>query len=693
MSFSDTNRSRRIYSVIASPNRLEILRILNTKGPLSYSELKTYAGFKSKKESGKFAYHLRKLVKQMLVSLNRAERKYQITNLGRLILNLTRQIEEQSLLEGGKIYVRSSKQSMEEFSSDKILRSLVREAGMPLEEAQKVTNETEARLQKFQTAYLTGPLIRELVNSILIEHGYEEYRHKLTRLGMPVSDVTELFSSVSRASSGVDTLLAKTSEAVFSEYLILTQLPRDVSDAHIGGDLHISNTGSWGLKPDVLFADLDALLSDGISLGGKMISVPRIPPPKTPNDGIAAFVTLSSLLTRETNDELCFFNFIDFIDKLIPNSTIDAIETLCRSLFLESGTYTNTAGKPLISIFLTSDHTDKKRTQIIIQGILNAYRYYESLTPLPVFKLILGFDRQDYSKEVISSLLKLVNSGTPIAITCNNKVERAFSGLTRQTTHGVSLHGLAMLSGLSVNLPRLAYESGTDDTYFKAKLALILQLALSALTTRKKLIAESVKNGLLPTLAANSSIVSTNNIPLIINLVGLEEALTTLLGDKTTSNARLELAEKVLSTAIKIATEKPNNPEERAYIAMVKDDGSARLASLDVEKYGRTKVNLHGAEAYSDVPTSKGSDLDPKMIELVSKYSSIINAGGVVLVELSQDLTVESLTALIDKAMKLKEFIKLERRTVVCRNCGKRLPMETTKCTACKSTLLAGDSA
>ncbi|MEE9134332.1 MAG: hypothetical protein V3U25_00530, partial [Nitrososphaerales archaeon] len=218
-------------------------------------------------------------------------------------------------------------------------------------------------------------------------------------------------------------------------------------------------------------------------------------------------------------------------------------------------------------------------------------------------------------------------------------------------------------------------------------------LALSALTTRKKLIADSVKNDLLPTLAANSSIVSTNNMPLIINLVGLEEALTTLLGDKTTSNARLELAERVLSTAIKVATEKPNNPEERAYIAMVKDDGSARLASLDVEKYGRSKVNLHGVAGYSDVPTSKGTDLDTKVIELLSKYSSIINAGGVALIEISQDFTVESLTAIIDETMKLKEFIKLERLTVVCRNCGKRLPIETTKCTACKSTLLAGDVA
>ena len=58
---STSKRVRMIFSVMASPNRIDILRILNSKGPLTYSELKSLAGFKSKKESGKFAYHLRKL--------------------------------------------------------------------------------------------------------------------------------------------------------------------------------------------------------------------------------------------------------------------------------------------------------------------------------------------------------------------------------------------------------------------------------------------------------------------------------------------------------------------------------------------------------------------------------------------------------------------------------------------------------
>jgi len=104
---STSKRVRMIFSVMASPNRIDILRILNSKGPLTYSELKSLAGFKSKKESGKFAYHLRKLLRQSLVALNKSERRYTITNLGKLVLSLARQIEERSIIESGKMYVRN----------------------------------------------------------------------------------------------------------------------------------------------------------------------------------------------------------------------------------------------------------------------------------------------------------------------------------------------------------------------------------------------------------------------------------------------------------------------------------------------------------------------------------------------------------------------------------------------------------
>jgi len=281
---STSKRVRMIFSVMASPNRIDILRILNSKGPLTYSELKSLAGFKSKKESGKFAYHLRKLLRQSLVALNKSERRYTITNLGKLVLSLAKQIEERSIIESGKMYVRTSHESIEEFNSQKIIQSLVREGSLPLELAQKITEEVENRIYKYQTTYLTGSLIREMVNSVLLEHGHEEYRNKLARLGLPVYDIQDMLTNVTSVNHGTTGLLFKTGQSVFAEHLLTNTLPKDVADSHLSGDLHITNPGTWTLVPDTIFVNIKELLDDGIDLGGKHLEVSRIPSIKILDD-------------------------------------------------------------------------------------------------------------------------------------------------------------------------------------------------------------------------------------------------------------------------------------------------------------------------------------------------------------------------------------------------------------------------
>ncbi|MEP6576740.1 MAG: ATP cone domain-containing protein, partial [Nitrososphaerota archaeon] len=330
-----SRRVRMIFSVMASPNRIDILRILNSKGPLTYSELKSLAGFKSKKESGKFAYHLRKLLRQSLVALNKAERRYTITNLGKLVLSLARQIEERSIIESGKMYVRTSKHSIEEFNSNRIIQSLVREANMPLEQAHKITEEVENKVYKFQTAYLTSSLIRETVNSVLIEHGFEEYRTKLARLGLPTSDVVELFNGSFNGRNEIDSILSEASLAVFSENLLFNILPKDITDMHLAGELNISNSGLWGLIPDTIFYDSKDLVENGLDSKGKYLNVSRILPIKKLEDLTTIFPRMVSLLSREAYGEVVFDNLIGSIFNKAQYNTKD-VESLFTATLLAS---------------------------------------------------------------------------------------------------------------------------------------------------------------------------------------------------------------------------------------------------------------------------------------------------------------------------------------------------------------------
>ncbi|MFC1755644.1 anaerobic ribonucleoside-triphosphate reductase, partial [Thermoproteota archaeon] len=448
-----SRKVRTIYSVIASSNRLEILRILNTKGPLSYSELKTLAGFKSKKESGKFAYHLRKLVRQMLITLNRQERKYTVTSLGRLVLNVTRQIEEQSVVESGKLYVRTSRQTMEEFNSDKILQSLVKEAGMPVELAQRITSETEARLYKFQTIYLTAPLIREMVNALLVEHGLEEYRHKLTRLGLPIYDISELVNNTGFGDGDVGSVLSMTASAVFSEYLMLSQLPRDVTDAHLAGEIHITNGGSWGLMPDTIFYDLEALRNNGIDLKGKLTIVPRIEPPKKLNEALNILVNLIALLSKEVSAEISLENFTSYLAEFSQEKTKQELKESIKGAFMLIPSITSGRhGNPIVSLQIGKDGNSSKYDEALIKRVLeatlSAYEEYVNSVSEPTISLVFTVD-SNIDSDIRSMLTAVIFSGGRIGISNQLKSAVAYSGLRRDGMKRFPADNVKVLHALS----------------------------------------------------------------------------------------------------------------------------------------------------------------------------------------------------------------------------------------------------
>ncbi|MEM3054731.1 MAG: ArsR family transcriptional regulator, partial [Candidatus Bathyarchaeia archaeon] len=193
-------RGIRVLKAVSSSVRLHILNLLFDKGPLSYTELMNLLKMSPSRDAGRFAYHLKFLLKADLVEADVESKKYSLTELGKMVIDIAEEIEKKSF-KTQKVLVRTSRYKLEEFDANKIAESLIREAGMPTELAQKIAKETEKRLLRAKTKYLTAPLIREVVNAMLIEKGLEDYRHKLTRLGLPVHDVSSLLAK-SKTSQG-----------------------------------------------------------------------------------------------------------------------------------------------------------------------------------------------------------------------------------------------------------------------------------------------------------------------------------------------------------------------------------------------------------------------------------------------------------------------------------------------------------
>ena len=676
---STSKRVRMIFSVMASPNRIDILRILNSKGPLTYSELKSLAGFKSKKESGKFAYHLRKLLRQSLVALNKSERRYTITNLGKLVLSLARQIEERSIIESGKMYVRTSHESIEEFTSHKIIQSLVREGSLPLELAQKITEEVENRIYKYQITYLTGSLIRELVNSVLLEHGHEEYRNKLARLGLPVYDVQEMISNLDHLNNGAEGLLFNAGQTIFSEHLLTNLLPKDVADSHLSGDLYITNPGVWSMIPDTIFVNVKELIEDGIVLGGKYLDVSRIPASKQLDKITSSLSITISLLSKEASQEIVLDGLVQLFSK--HSKSLPELEQKLTNAFATASTtsrYNKISTNVSIRLQLGSDTK-------LVNSIINAYKNYTKITPIPKIGLIIDHDKGKIT-DVSQSVSEIISLGGKVMFA---QGQTSSYGVTNGSTKSAGSLSI-ILQSVSINLPRLAFESNKDETYFRARLALLMKPALSSMALRKKSISDLTRRGLNPILAKNTQYMQRSSVSLVVNLVGLKEAVFNILGFHDNKQGR-GILHKVIETAVDVGNKKGKELGDSVAICMTETEGSHHFATLDGEKYGKNSaLSSMESDSYSEgvvINASEIGDYSDKNVRIseCNKFSKLLNGGLLVTLKIDKGTKVDEIKKSIDKLSTLTPSFKPVMEVSICGECGfKDEPFED-KCPKCKS--------
>jgi len=677
---------------MASPNRIDILRILYSKGPLTYSELKSLAGFKSKKESGKFAYHLRKLLRQSLVSLNKAERRYTITNLGKLVLSLARQIEERSIIESGKLYVRTTKPSIEEFDSNKIIQSLVREANMPLELAHKITEEVENKIYKLQTSYLTSSLIREMTNSILIEHGHDDYRNKLARLGLPPSDMVSLIHETSTRNMEIPDLVVKTSQSIFTEYLLNSSLPKDIVDMHLTGEINIGKSGFWNIIPDAMFININSILDIFEDIKGRYLSVSRILRSNTLQTPESVISIIFSLLSREASREIVIEGFLDFLQKKNEIGQVGK-DNIANIFFLTSTISSYGSFSPNITISINLSKYDA----LIVNSLLEGYEKYITLTPIPTIALSIVYDNLTYLDPFIDKLLLLSKVGGIISFS-KHKV-RARYGLSK-SEEMPNTSTVVMLQSLSINLPRIAYQSNKDETYFRARLAILLKPLLSIITQRFLSVSDLIQKGTIPIISQTTSNLKLGKIEAMVNLVGIQESVYEILGYTPEKNGD-NVIKKVIQTAIDIINEKNKINQENAEIriTMLKDDSAFRFKDLDIEKYGKSLTINNGENLiYSqgliidgEKIISNSIDLDP-IIEYYSSLEGLLKGG------VSIDLDITNISDIGDIKKVLKSFVNLPffylaQNFSICNICGERFFISDLKiCEKCESCKISSIS-
>jgi anaerobic ribonucleoside-triphosphate reductase len=261
----------------------------------------------------------------------------------------------QTTLEGVKLRfpkVRTSDGHMLEWDKEAIVKQLLRETKLSEEFygsssidedlAREIAKEAAKRIRVMGISQLSGALVREIVNQILLDEYHEqEWRNVCTRVGTPVYDahlidIGEGFEAQENANlqENAETSHKKKADKICKEqYLLL--LPPKYADAHLSGDLHIHDLEYFGTRGFCQDWDLRYFFYYGLMPDGSGTKASVAGPAKKPEVAILHAVKILGSAQTNFAGGQGFFNFLTFIAPYLEGLSYDEIEQLMQMFVYE----------------------------------------------------------------------------------------------------------------------------------------------------------------------------------------------------------------------------------------------------------------------------------------------------------------------------------------------------------------------
>ncbi|MDH7564306.1 MAG: anaerobic ribonucleoside-triphosphate reductase [Candidatus Bathyarchaeota archaeon] len=723
VSVSHKLRGVRILKAVSSPTRLQILSLLFDKSALSYSELMSLLRMSPSKDAGRFAYHLRFLLKADLVEVDADSKKYCLTDLGKMVVDVADRIEKRAYKPRGML-IRTSRSTLEEFDVNRIADSLIRETRMPADLAQKVAKEAEKQILKSRTKYVTAPLIREIVNTILIDKGLEDYRHRLTRLGLPVHDVFALIEGKSKTFEGAESIRDAAGDTVLREYILLNVLPRDIADAHLSGSLHLDRLDSWITKPTEVVHDIRFFLQNGLHLE-KTASFGFSPlPPRNFEEALAIVLNVILHSVREVNSTQTLEYFNVFLSPFIRAPDSAKIEeslrfflfSVCQhadvSFGLELVVPEFLASKPAVGFAEKARYQYRDflaEAQLLASVLFKVVKEQSVLTPLRKVKLTVKVRSDIFVDEKARQLFLEAHSlalgyGNVFFADVSEKDNacRVFS--PSGCWYNDDLNGdwetdtlrVGCLGHVTVNLPRIVYEAEKDKAKFFSVLKERLNMASRALEIKYRALRNFGK-GLLPFLlqrANGDEYFRLDASSLLVSFAGFENAAEAFSDSKFEEEKSAAFEKEVVDEVTAFLQKSGKRVRRLSPVVLPDFEASRRLVQADIERYGVGKIRFSGTRDKPFYPTFarltyREGKLEPKPLSNARRSSWLHEGANLTVVELGEaEIKPDSLILLSKQLMSEYgiRFFTYNRKLTFCSSCGRSSFGQLHKCPLCGAT-------
>ncbi|PKL63699.1 MAG: anaerobic ribonucleoside-triphosphate reductase [Methanomicrobiales archaeon HGW-Methanomicrobiales-3] len=247
--------------------------------------------------------------------------------------------------------VRTTDGHIIDWDRGRIVRQIVEETklvetfygykGASEETAQEIALDVENRIKDMGLKSLSGPLIREIVNITLLEKGMVQYRNVSTRVGTPVFDahlidVGRGFEAHDNANlqENAETSHKKKADKISKEQYLL-QLPPDLADHHLCGEMHIHDLEYFGTRPFCQDWDLRYFFYYGLMPDGNGTKASVAGPAKRAE--VAILHAVKALGSAQTNfaGGQGYYNFLTFLAPFMEGMPYEEIKQMIQMFVYE----------------------------------------------------------------------------------------------------------------------------------------------------------------------------------------------------------------------------------------------------------------------------------------------------------------------------------------------------------------------
>ncbi|MEM7821489.1 MAG: ribonucleoside triphosphate reductase [Candidatus Aenigmatarchaeota archaeon] len=408
---------------------------------------------------------------------------------------------------------------------------------------------------------------------------------------------------------------------VISKYILTRIYPKEISKAHVEGDIHIHNL-YMGIVPYCMGWDLSYILLRGLSgIGGRLSTRP----PKHLNVALHQLVNFVGIIQNEAAGAQAFNSFDTFMapfvrsDKLNYKQVKQSIQEFIYGLNVTArwggqSPFSNitldwsvpedlrerksiVGGKELKETY--SDYQDEMDmiNKAFIEVMLEESNEGRIFTfPIPTYNITKNWDWDSENSDLLFEMTaklglpyfaNFINSDLKPSdirsLCCRLRLD--LTQLQRNITGG--LFGSSVNTGsigvVTINMPRIGYLSRNESQFFE-RLSEAMETAKKSLEIKRKIVTKNMENGLLP--YTKFYLGSLENHFSTIGLIGMNEACLNFLGLSIAHPEGKKFAIKTLEFMLKKLVEFQKETGNLYNLEATPAEGTSyNLALKDKKKY------------------------------------------------------------------------------------------------------------